>query len=108
MNRDTSRLVIVSALVAASIAAPLLTAHHSQVRLRQENDSLRQQAAQSAELLAESDRLSNQLAQAQSPQTLTDPQLRELLRLRNEVTQLRQAVQDFQRSGQANQNQTAR
>jgi hypothetical protein len=92
MNRTAAKRLLISGLVAASLAAPLLTAHHAQVRLRREDEALRRQAAESTLRFAESERLSNELAQAESRQTLTAEQRSELLRLRNEVTQLHSAA----------------
>jgi RNA polymerase sigma factor (sigma-70 family) len=85
------QLGIVSAVVAIA-AIPVWMQHQSLARLRQENDSLRQQADQSAALSAENDRLSNLLAKAKSP--ATPDHLSELLKLRGEVGSLRKQLAD--------------
>jgi len=62
----------------------------SEARLEEENQGLRQQLDQMGELAAENERLSNLVAQASSSRSLSEDQMRELLRLRAEVATLRQ------------------
>src|SRR5438309_2064300 len=73
---------IISAVVAASVATPLVMQHHAQVKLREENQSLRQQVEG---LTAENDRLSNLLTQASRSGSLPKEQLSELMKLRGEI-----------------------
>jgi RNA polymerase sigma factor (sigma-70 family) len=88
---------IASAAVIACAAIPLLVEHLSQGKLRAENEALRQQVdethrqqvEQLAQLATDNERLSNQLREAKSAQPLPDRRIAELLRLRGEVTRLR-------------------
>ncbi|PYJ95918.1 MAG: hypothetical protein DME23_22290 [Verrucomicrobia bacterium] len=79
---------IISAVVVAGVATPLVMQQQAQVKLSMENQSLRQQAGQLAKLQAENGHLSNLLAQAKSS-LLSKEQLSELMRLRGEVGMLR-------------------
>jgi hypothetical protein len=65
-----------------------------QTRLRQENQSLRQQIGGLAQLKAENGRLSNLLAQAESSQ-LSQDQQSELMKLRGEVGLLRRQTNEL-------------
>jgi RNA polymerase sigma factor (sigma-70 family) len=85
----TLQKTIIVAAIAASVATPLVIQHQNITRLREEKGALRQQADQLAELRAENERLSNQVAQANTTPALSDAQLQELVRLRGEVTRLR-------------------
>src|SRR5207237_3604197 len=81
--------VIAVTIVAASVATPLVIQH--QTKLREENESLRQQLDQQAQLAAENERLSNLITETARTDSilLPDQQLKELLRLRGEVGRLR-------------------
>ena len=68
----------------------LAVEHQARLTLEEENQGLRQQVDQMAELAAENERLSNLVAKASHAQSLPDDQMRELLRLRSEVSALRQ------------------
>jgi RNA polymerase sigma factor (sigma-70 family) len=74
-----------SALVAAGVTTALVVQHQTQTRLREENESLTQQLAQSK---VDNHSLSNRLAAANDSKSLTDNQLNELLRLRREIGML--------------------
>ena len=76
-----------SALVVASVVMAFVIQHQTQNKLCADNESLRQQITQ---LQAENESLSNQLATAGNSKSLSDEQFTELLRLRGEVTLLRQ------------------
>ena len=76
-----------SALAVAGAATALVVQHHVQEKLRTENESLTQQIAQ---LKTDNESLSNRLTSVGQAKTLTDEQLNELLKLRDEVTRLRQ------------------
>ncbi|HWN95732.1 MAG TPA: sigma-70 family RNA polymerase sigma factor [Methylomirabilota bacterium] len=64
---------IAVALVAASVTIPLVVQHQTQIKLREENQSLRQQVEQLAELTAENERLSKLLAEAKNSPVLRLP-----------------------------------
>jgi ABC-type transporter Mla subunit MlaD len=83
---NMSKLGIVSTLAAAALAVAVVVQQQTIQKLRQENDGLKQQAAQIAPLQA-------QLAQATQDAATAggsaESQLHELARLRGEVQQLR-------------------
>ena len=79
---------ILSAVILAGGTTCWMVEHSAQTRLLQKNEALRQQADQLALLAAENERLSNSLAGAKSPASLSAAEFRELLRLRNQVGQL--------------------
>jgi RNA polymerase sigma factor (sigma-70 family) len=93
---------IVGAVAVVGMAY-LTVQHQAQVKLRGENQSLRQQVDQFAQLKAEYERLSNLVAQAENSKLLASHQLSELLRLRAEVGQLRQQTNEFARLQKENQ-----
>jgi RNA polymerase sigma factor (sigma-70 family) len=76
-----------SALVVAGAVTAFVIQHQTQNKLRADNESLRQQITQ---LQTENESLSNQLATAGNSKMLSDEQFNELLKLRGEVTLLRQ------------------
>src|SRR5207248_7491169 len=84
---------IITSLVVAGIATPLLLQHQEQLRLREESHSLRQQkdqaARQLAALRADNLRLSNLLTQANTPSSVQSGSSNEMLRLRGEIARLR-------------------
>ena len=86
-----------SALLAAVVATPLVIQHNGLTRLRQENQSLREQARQGSDLRAENEKLSAELADAKQSQGLPEAQLAELLRLRGTVGPLRRDSQELAR-----------
>lgn len=96
------KLGIISAVVVAGVATPLVVQHQAQVRLREENGALRQQLDQLNQLAAENQRLSNLVARANNSQSLPNDQLSELLRLRGEVTRLRSGSQELAQLKAAN------
>ena len=83
---------ILGAVLAAALAAPFWVQHQADVYRRAQQQTLRQQAVLLDQLSAENERLSNSIAQAKSPQSLSDAQLAELLKLRNEAGQLHRAL----------------
>jgi RNA polymerase sigma factor (sigma-70 family) len=93
----------ISALVVAGAAATLVIQHQAQTKLREENQSLRQQMDQ---LQVENERLSNSVAQANSSSSRPDDQLTELLRLRGEVRLLRQRTNELGKLQAAQTNRT--
>jgi RNA polymerase sigma factor (sigma-70 family) len=72
------KIGIVGAIVVAAVVTPLVLQHQSRAKLREADESARQQAAQLANTQAENDRLASLAAQAGSAQA----QSNELLRLR--------------------------
>jgi len=64
---------IVGAIVVAGVMTPLVVQHQTQVRLREENQSLRQQVKQATQLAAENERLSKLLADAKNAPVLRLP-----------------------------------
>ena len=84
-------LITVAAL--AALSTPMVIQHNAHVRLRAENQSLSQQVDQLAPLATENQRLSNLVAQSRRSTPPSGEPSRELLRLRNAVTLLRQQNQ---------------
>jgi cell division protein FtsL len=84
--------LIICVIVVAGIATILVIQHQAQVKLHEENESLRQQMDQ---LQGENQRLSNLVAQMNSSPSRPDDQLTELLRLRSEVRLLRQQTNEL-------------
>jgi len=89
---------IISAVALAGVATLLVMQHQAQVRLREENQSLRERADRLAQLTIENERLSNLLAQANGAQSLSSDQLSELMRLRSEVGMLRRQTNELLKS----------
>lgn len=83
---------IISAVVLATLATPLVLQHQAEARIRNQNEVLRQQTQRLDQLQPENARLSNVMAQATSTPGLSRDQLGELLRLRGEVGRLRVEV----------------
>ena len=88
MMTMTKLKLAVSAIVVAGAATTLVIQHQDQLKLREENDALRQQVGQLDQLQSDNERLSNLVAQAKG--SLAKDQLNDLLRLRGEVASLRQ------------------
>lgn len=83
-------LSVLCAILAVGVSIWVVVGYQARLRLEEENQGLRQQLDQMAELAAENERLSNLVAQASQSRPLSEDQLRELLRLRSEVGALRQ------------------
>src|SRR5260221_82486 len=81
---------IASAIVAASVAAPLLVGHYDQLRMRQKEQALRELTDQVSTLKPENERLSKISSLGNPAEPLSKEQLVELLRLRSEAGRLRQ------------------
>ncbi len=79
----------ISALVVAGVTTALVVQHQTQTKLHAENGSLQQQIAQ---LQTDNESFSNRLATAGDAKKLSDGQFNELLKLRGEVTQLRNSA----------------
>lgn len=89
MTKTKIQLGIISVIAVAVVAIPLAIQPQSRAKLREENQVLRQQVSQLAQAAAENERLSNLLAQAKSPASLSREQASVLLKLRGEVGVLR-------------------
>ncbi len=82
---------IIGAVVVAGLATPLAIQNHAQIELQKKDEALQQANEQLVQLIAKNTQLSNLLAQANQ----RDDRLDELLRLRNEVTQLNADSRDL-------------
>jgi hypothetical protein len=91
----TRKLGIIGAVLAAALAAPLLVQHRAEVRGRAQQQTLRQQAVLLDQWSAENERLSNIVAQVKSSQSLSDAQLTDLMKLRNEAGELQRTLQEM-------------
>lgn len=86
---------LISAIVVASVVAPLVVQHQAQARLHHQEEALRRQTDQLAKLQGENTGLSNLLTRAENSPTLPKEQSNEVLRLRGEVGRLQAAVQEL-------------
>jgi len=77
---------LVVAILTIGAAMLIMIQYEAQIKLRAENESLRQQMTQ---LQTDNESLSNRLAAAGNSHSLADDQLNELLKLRGEATRLR-------------------
>jgi|SRR5438445_1101535 len=102
MNSIGVRFSVVVAIMAASVAAPLLVQHYARVQWREREALLRQQSEQLAELSAQNKHLSNLVAQTNSS-CLSSDQFSELMKLRGEIGRLRQAASEVARFQAAHQ-----
>jgi hypothetical protein len=93
MSPTALRAAITGVAVVASIAVPWAIHHHEQAKLREQNELVEQQAVKLVKLSAENKRLSDLIAQPEKAASSND-EIRELLRLRNEIGQLHQAVEE--------------
>jgi len=90
------KIGIAGTIVAAGVAAPLAFQHNAQAKLRVENEALHSRITELEGVAAERQRAADLQAQRGEAQSLADDQLRELLRLRGEVAQLRADAQEFE------------
>jgi hypothetical protein len=107
MNASRLILGMIGAMVVAGGAALFVRQRHMEGELRAQNQALREQLEQSAQLATENGRLSNLVAQAAAAQRLPDSQLSELLKLRGEVGRLRQQAKEVEALREANRQATA-
>jgi RNA polymerase sigma factor (sigma-70 family) len=89
MTATNLKLGIISAVLVAGAATPLVIQHQAQLKLGEENQSLRQQVEQVSQLRAENERLSNLIDRANNPPSLSNDERNELLKLRGEIAALR-------------------
>jgi RNA polymerase sigma factor (sigma-70 family) len=91
------KIALVTAAVVA-VATPLALQHHTQGKLREQNQSLRREKEHLAGVAAENARLSNLLAQAADrAEPAPDDRSVELLKLRGEVARLREESRELAR-----------
>jgi hypothetical protein len=90
MNAKSILVGVLGATALVVVAVWLAVGYQDRLRLEEENQGLRQQVDQMAELVADNERLSNLVAHASQSQPQAEDQMRELLRLRGEVNLLRQ------------------
>jgi hypothetical protein len=95
MTMSKLTLGLVGMIAVGGLAASLAIWHSGQMGLREQAKASRQQTEQLAQLSAEYERLSHQVARAKGPQSLQPDQLRELLRLRGQIGMLRQAGKEM-------------
>ncbi|HEY3864045.1 MAG TPA: sigma-70 family RNA polymerase sigma factor [Verrucomicrobiae bacterium] len=93
-----AKMGAVSAIVLASLVAPLLVQHQAQARLRDGGESLRGQTAQLAALKKENERLSILAANS----SLSQQQLNDLQKLRAEAGPLRRQAEEIGQLRQEN------
>jgi hypothetical protein len=94
MRQNIIRVVAIAALVGLAVWATF--EHQRRVGLGREHQALEQQLEEMARLIASNEQLSIRLPEAKSPQSLTDDQSRELLRLRGQAGVLRQQSRDLE------------
>ena len=87
---------IVSAASVIGLAAWLAVEHQARLRAGEEYKALEEQADQMAGVIADNERMSNLVAQANRPQSLPDDQSLELLRLRGEAGLLRRQTKELE------------
>jgi hypothetical protein len=97
---------IICLAVAGSIVMPCAVYHHEQLRLHGQNQSLKKQGERLTELSLENQRLSDLVSKTGIASTSND-EVRELLRLRGEIGQLRQTVAEIDRLRLQNEQLTA-
>jgi len=102
MKAKSVILSVLWAMALAGVTIWLAVEHQSRLRLGEANTALRQQLDPMAGLIAEHERLSNLLTQANGSQSLPDERLKELLRLRGEVGVLRQQGKEVETLRQEN------
>jgi RNA polymerase sigma factor (sigma-70 family) len=85
----------VSVIVLVGVVTPFALQQQAQARLRAHDGTLRDQTNQMARLTAQNEQLARLIAQVSSPALRAPSETRELLKLRNEVGQLRRIAQEM-------------
>src|ERR1039458_4922802 len=101
-------LSVLGAAALSGVAIWLAAGHQARLRLGEENRALRRQLHQMDGLIAAKKGLSTLVAQASGSQSLTDDQLRELLRLRGEAGVLREQRKELETLREENRRVRAR
>lgn len=83
---------VITSIALAAVLTPLLLQHQAQARLRDQDETLRQQSNQLAQLTADNQRLALNQKNSRPP---ADTQLTELLKLRSEVGRLQRTVAEM-------------
>ena len=91
-----AKLAVLGAVLVGVVATPLVVQHQAEVRLLAKDSSLQEQLDQLGRLTVENEHLSNLVAQASSEQSFAEERMRELLRLRGEVTAMRTRLASLQ------------
>jgi len=94
MAMSKMKVGLISAVVVAGVVTPLVVQYQSQARLADENRALRLQLARMEQPPA--------TPQPVAPAAASDEQFRELLRLRGEVSQLRQQTNELEKAQREN------
>jgi RNA polymerase sigma factor (sigma-70 family) len=95
ITMTTIQKSLLTIAIVAGVATPIVMQHQTQIRLQEENQSLRLQAGQINRLQEENGRLSNLVAQAGQAKASPGKPSLELLRLRGEVGVLRRQNQEL-------------
>ena len=97
ITMTTTQKILITAALAACVGTPLAIQHHAQAKLRFENELLRTQLNQQAQLAADNERLFKLLDQITrtNSRSLPKAQFDELLRLRGEVGRLRSEAREL-------------
>ena len=91
------KIAVFAALAVAGIVTPVCIQHQEQVKLRSENDVLRQSAEQVTHLEAENARLAKIIAELPRHTAAPDDSSNEVLKLRGEVARLREDSRELAR-----------
>jgi hypothetical protein len=83
------KLGIISVVLAAIVAPPMIIQYQALAKLRGENAALRQKTDENDRLATENQKLSQELAEAKTSDHLAADQLSELVKLRREIETLR-------------------
>jgi cell division protein FtsB len=97
MSMTKIKILIVSAIVGAALAVPVVMQQQTIKALRQENEGLKQQVAQIAPL---QEKLAQDAANADGGAALQETQVHELARLRGEVARLRPQTSELAKARQ--------
>lgn len=89
------KTTVITTVIAAGILLQVLLQTQAHARLRQQVETRQRQSDELTQLTADNQRLASLLARSKQPQPLPDNQLRQILRLRDEVSRLKNNVQEM-------------
>jgi hypothetical protein len=89
------QLGLASVILVVTFTVPWVIHHRAELEMRANEQSLTEQASRLIESSAETRRLSRTVSQMEHSRSLSDAQLAELLRLRNEIGQLRGTAKEM-------------